>query len=60
MSISENTALISSMKNMKKDERFMGKLRCYYYSDGNPLIVIGPHCIIFINKEGLSSHVYFR
>ncbi len=44
MNISENTSLISSIKIMKKEEKYIGRMRCFYYKNGNPLIVIGPHC----------------
>jgi hypothetical protein len=34
--------------NTKSYKRQMGNLYCFYFVNGEPFIVIGPHCIIFI------------
>ena len=50
------TIHIESQNNRRK----IGNMYLFYYSDGNPIIVIGPHCKNIQNKnlKGLFLSVY--
>jgi hypothetical protein len=47
----EDVILMSTENTQNRiiHKRKYGKTKCYFYVDGNPVIVIGPHCNLLLN-----------